>query len=56
LINGDILLITDSEFATVEQIPNGARGFDLRTNSEEPQMVQRVKASPVLDEGEQPRG
>jgi hypothetical protein len=31
LINGDFLLIADSEFAVMEQPPYSARGFDLNT-------------------------
>lgn len=30
LINSNLLLIIDSEFAIVEQIPDGARDFDLQ--------------------------
>jgi hypothetical protein len=31
LIDGNFLLITDSEFTVMEQPPYGARGFDLNT-------------------------
>jgi len=41
LINSNLLLIIDSEFAIVEQIPDGARDFDLS----------RMRASNLVNEG-----
>lgn len=42
LINGDVLLITNGELAIMEQPPNGARCFDLRTFRKGTAMINRL--------------